>query len=81
MTCAAKIRPFRPVNDTEISCEVEGDHGHFHVGTINDYAYPGSQTILKWAVDDRRAFHGDFQPCEDQVGCILPHDHRDDHVF
>jgi hypothetical protein len=80
MNCDAKIRPMRPVNDTEITCERDLDQPHEnHRGTIRDYAYEGSETILNWAETDRRNFRGDWHPCQ-FPGCTLPNFHRGAHA-
>lgn len=71
--CLAKIRPFP--NDYELSCERLGPHTT-HKGTVRDYAYPGSETIIDWEEDDRRTFYGTWYPCTKTAGCILPVNHR-----
>lgn len=59
MTCDA--RPFP--NDTEVACEVPGEHS-VHQGGVRDYAYPGSHTRISWLEEDRRNYHGTwFGPC------------------
>lgn len=73
--CDARIRPMRPVNDIEMRCEADADHGGAHSSTLRDYAYPGSATVISWRDDDRRNFTGDFIECP-LVGCILPANHR-----
>lgn len=65
----------RPVNDTELQCEDDADHGGFHGSTLRDYAYPGSATVVSWTDTDRRTFTGDFIECP-VVGCIVPAGHR-----
>lgn len=71
--CDARIRPFPVGNDTEIACEDEMDHGAFHGGTLRDYAYPGSRTVMSWSEDDRRNFHGVWPGrCQLVAGCVLP---------
>ncbi len=78
--CDAKIRPFRPANDTEVACDREGDHAQ-HSGTLRDYAYPGSETRIDWHETDRRNFRDLFVPCGDNdAPCILPWRHGGDHV-
>jgi hypothetical protein len=79
--CDARIRPFRPINDTEVACELDGDHDQ-HQGTIRDYAYPGSATVTNWLEDDRRTFHGEWPgDCPGLAGmCSLPVGHRGSHV-
>lgn len=75
MGCDAKIRPFP--GDLEVQCE--RDHTDTkHEGTIRDYAYPGSATVLSWFEDDRRTFRGTWSPC---LGyCTLPHGHHGNHA-
>jgi len=78
MTCDAHIRPMP--NDTEISCDVDGEHTH-HKGTLRDYAYPGSATVIGWFEDDRRTFHGEWPGrCVTNDGCVLPLGHRGSHA-
>jgi hypothetical protein len=74
--CTAKIRPMP--NPTEIRCELDRHHTRNmrHAGTLRHYAYPGSETVVTWADDDRRTFHGEFEPCATMPGCTLPDDHR-----
>lgn len=79
MTCDARIRPLP--NDSEVACEVEHDitPGLGHGGTLRDYAYPGSVTVVEWLEDDRRTFHGAWPgPCSD--ACSLPSGHRGRHL-
>jgi DNA-binding sugar fermentation-stimulating protein len=76
--CDARIRPFRPVNQVELTCEVDDDHLE-HSGTIHDYAYPGSKTVLHWYENDRRTFHGEW-PGDCPEDCILPMGHRGGHA-
>ena len=77
--CDARIRPFP--NSVEVPCEQPDDHDGMHEGVLRDYAYPGSQTRVEWARDDRRSFHGEWPgPCA-TAGCILPAGHpRGHHV-
>lgn len=77
MTCDAKMRPFNPVNDTEVQCELVHTDGK-HQGTIRDYAYPGSATTVAWMEDDRRTFRGTWTDCTRTPGCILPGGHLRD---
>lgn len=86
--CDARIRPFRPINETEVSCAVEDtDHEidpDHHRGEIKDYAYPGSVTTINWYQDDRRNFHGEWPGiCQtavfDNVVCLLPRNHEGNH--
>lgn len=79
MTCDARIRTMRPINETEITCEADEPH-NTHTGTIRDYAYPGSETKVNWMEDDRRTFHGEWPGDCSHVMCILPKHHRGDHV-
>lgn len=75
--CEARIRPFP--NLTEVACELEGEH-RTHEGTLRDYAYAGSKTILKWEESDRRNFRGEWPgPCAVD-GCFLPRGHRGSHA-
>jgi hypothetical protein len=76
MTCDAKIRPF--VNDLEAQCELPAAHAQMHETIIRDYAYPGSETRLRWADDDRRTFRGAWSPCPEI--CILPDGHQGRHA-
>lgn len=80
MTCTAAIRPFRGVNDAEVRCERDEDHGPLHRGPLRDYAFPGSLTNVEWLEDDRRTFHGDWpgacRRAEQLAGCVLPTGHR-----
>jgi hypothetical protein len=77
--CDARIRPF-PGTD-EIACEQPVGHDGMHGGALRDYAYSGSVTVIDWAQDDRRSFHGSWPgPCP-EAGCILPAGHpRGHHV-
>lgn len=75
--CDAKIRPFP--NVTELACERDAGHGDYHRGTLRDYAYRGSETVVEWAEDDHRTFRGEWRPCS-QAGCVLPQDHRGRHT-
>lgn len=75
--CDARIRPL-PGND-EIQCEIEGEHAE-HNGTLRDYAFAGSATVITWQDDDRRAFHGPW-PGRCSVGyCTLPAGHPGGHA-
>jgi hypothetical protein len=76
--CDAKIRPM--TDDTEVVCEKGSDPHTTHDGQLRDYAYPGSVTKLSWQDDDRRTFRGDWAPCTDSPGCILPARHRGRHA-
>ena len=78
-SCDARIRPMP--NDTEICCDRD-DNGHtLHIGTLRDYAWPGSATTIDWDEGDRRTFHGDWPgPCP-SAGCVLPAGHPRDHAF
>jgi hypothetical protein len=76
--CDARIRPFRPVNDTEVLCEQDGYH-LTHLAVLRDYAWPGSQTIISWMDDDRRTFHSDW-PGDCPEDCILPTGHKGGHA-
>lgn len=78
MACDAKIRPFP--NAVEVQCElVHTDEKH--QGTIRDYAYPGSATIVSWFEADRRTYRGVWVPCPHLQGqCILPDGHHGNHA-
>lgn len=78
MSCDARIRPFPIGNDTEIACEETAKPiHHWHHGTLRDYAYPGSETLVDWAEDDRRNFHGVWPGrCQQVEGCVLPTGHQ-----
>jgi hypothetical protein len=77
--CDAKLRPFRPLNDTEIECGLtDRSHTH-HKATLKNYAYEGSQTEIQWAESDRRNFRGTWAPCLDSR-CFLPLQHRGTHA-
>lgn len=77
--CRARIRPMRPVNETEIVCGMRGEHA-VHQGTLRDYAYPGSETLIEWRETDRRSFRGLFIPCGDNdAPCLLPQGHGGRH--
>lgn len=80
MACTAKMRPFRPINETEVTCEkVHDTHDTTHTAVLRDYAYQGSETKMEWQESDRRTFHGAFEECG-RGRCILPKHHRGDHV-
>lgn len=78
MTCDARIRMFRPVNDTELHCEQDDGYHQEHFAFLRDYAYPGSQTTVTWLDDDRRTFRGEWPG--DCPNCILPSGHRGEHA-
>lgn len=78
MNCDAKLRPMRPVNETEVRCEQVGEHKGVHRGALRDYAHPGSVTVIQWLDNDRRTFYGEFVACS--ASCILPINHRGEHV-
>lgn len=78
MSCDARIKPFP--NDTVLTCELPAAHPGMHESTLRDYAYPGSETVVSWAEDDRRTFRGDWIECV-QPNCILPANHRGNHAF
>lgn len=82
MICPTKIRPFRPVNDTELQCEVtDSTDSHWrHNAVVRDYAYPGSATEMVWERTDRRCFTGEFIECPVK-GCILPAGHHGKDAF
>lgn len=71
--CDAKIRPLP--NDTEIGCEKTGEHSE-HQGTLRDYAFPGSATMVSWLENDRRTFRGEWSQCRKTFGCVLPTGHQ-----
>jgi hypothetical protein len=78
--CDARIRPFPYPSDIEIACEDDDQHP-MHKGSIRDYAFPGSLTVLNWFEDDRRNFHGEWPgPCPlaaaVTVRCVLPVGHH-----
>lgn len=77
-TCDARIRPFP--NVTEIACELEGGHQPWHKGTLRDYAYPGSETVVKWEEGDRRTFHGEWPGDCPTPECVLPVNHHGGHI-
>lgn len=78
--CDARIRPMRPVNETEVACSRQASGHTLHRGLIRDYAYPGSETIIEWDEADRRNFRGLFVPCGDNdAPCLLPHGHHGRH--
>lgn len=78
MSCDARIRPMRPINETEVLCEEPDGHVSGHQGTLRDYAYRGSATTMSWLDGDRRTFHGEWPGgCPD---CILPLGHRGGHA-
>lgn len=79
MTCDARIRAFIPVNDTEVACDLSGDHAR-HKGILRDYAWPGSETVVEWLEDDRRNFHGEWPGSCPSTGCTLPSGHRGNHA-
>jgi hypothetical protein len=74
--CQARIRPFP--GDTEVACSRSARHDGMHLGTVRDYAYPGSATDISWDPADRRNFTGPWRPCP-QIGCVLPVLHRGEH--
>lgn len=80
MTCTAKMRPFVPVNDTELTCDRQAHTDTTHEATLRDYAYPGSETKISWQESDRRTFRGDWAPCTLHPGCILPALHHGNHA-
>lgn len=86
-SCTAKIRPFRPVNETEVVCNRDPvGHSHKHGGEIRDYAYEGSLTTMFWFETDRRTFHGEWPgDCPENspqgIPCLLPKGHRGDCAF
>ena len=81
MNCDAAMRLFRPGNDTEVRCGMKADHPAEHVGSLHDYAYPGSRTEIHWSDDDRRSFRGDWPgSCSAWPACILPSGHHGNHA-
>lgn len=76
--CDAHIRPFRPINDVELTCKVDLPANHpLHDGDFVDYAYPGSSTTITWAEHDRRNFHGEWPgQCVNSSECNLPNGHH-----
>ena len=76
MTCDARIRPFP--GTTEVACELDGPH-RMHSGTVR-YTLSNSVTVIEWAEDDRRTFHGEWPGECDSAGCVLPAGHRGDHA-
>lgn len=80
MTCNAKIRPMRPINEVELQCGLGGPEGHTeHSAELKDYAFLGSKSLVHWFEDDRRTFRGEWQACTipgTRGGCILPNGHR-----
>jgi hypothetical protein len=78
MSCDAKIRPFRGVNETELTCDRTISH-RVHRGKLYDYAYAGSVQTITWYEQDRRNFTGKFIECPEE-GCLLPIRHHGHHV-
>jgi hypothetical protein len=79
--CDAAIRPFPVGNETEVRCE-ESHRDEKHSGTIRDYAYPGSETVISWVESDRRNFHGPWPGyCFRNLNCTLPRDHGGDCAY
>jgi hypothetical protein len=78
VTCDAKIRPFP--GTYELVCELD-EHGpdELHVGVVRDYAYPGSETVIRWDDGDRRTYRGDW-PGACGPGCMLPSGHHGRHA-
>jgi hypothetical protein len=76
-SCDARIRPMP--NDTEIRCERDDDHTE-HRGTLRDYAWAGSATMLDWQDDDRRTFYGTWPGRCPEGGCVLPAGHPRGHA-
>jgi hypothetical protein len=79
--CTAKLRPFRPINETEVSCEKSDDKHDPHEGILSDYAHVGSETIIKWFETDRRTFHNEWPGDCETERCFLPLGHRGEHVI
>jgi len=77
VTCPAKIRPFPDA--TEVTCLEDDGHPGGHAGVLSNYAFRGSQTVIRWLDEDRRTFRGDWTAC-DQSDCILPAGHRGGHA-
>jgi hypothetical protein len=94
MTCTARIRPFRPGDDTELVCELDVDAhevdagddidppgGPIHTGTIG-------ASRVDWHENDRRTFHDEWPgDCTGYdlnhrplVPCPLPTGHRGGHA-
>ncbi len=78
--CDVKIRPFWPRNDIELQCEMDSAEHETHQGTVRNYAYPGSVTVITWLTGDRRSFLGEWKPCYNK-GCVLPAWHHGNHAF
>lgn len=78
--CDAKLRPFRPINETELACGNGLEEHTTHSSTLKDYAFPGSRTIMSWHEDDRRNFHGEWPGDCESKDCILPLNHRGIHA-
>ncbi len=77
--CKAKIRPFFN-EDIELTCFLlEHRPAMEHRGTLRNYAYEGSSTIIYWFDSDRRNFKGDWASCIDK-NCVLPNKHRGSHA-
>lgn len=80
MTCNARIRPFRMINDVEVRCEKDVNHGGTtHSGVLRDYAHSGSETQVTWYETDRRLFYSDWPgACNAGIleGCVLPRRHQ-----
>ena len=76
MNCDARIRPFP---EAEIQCERDDAHNE-HRGTLHDYAWPGSTTVIDWFNEDRRTFHGDWPGACGEGGCVLPSGHERGHA-
>jgi hypothetical protein len=79
MSCDARIRPWRHVNETEVVCAVESTEPHRHEGLLLDYAWKGSEQELAWFEEDRRTFRGEFRACGID-GCLLPEFHPGEHM-
>lgn len=77
MSCDAKLRPFP--NDTEVACELDGDHA-MHEVVLRDYAYRGSETTIRWEELDRRTYHGAWPGACLVAGCPLPLGHHGRHA-
>lgn len=75
--CDAAIHPFGHLNPLELKCEVLDPNHQKHKGTVRDYAYPGSATVIHWLENDRRTYHGEWPgQCHFSPACPLPDGHH-----
>lgn len=78
-SCTARLGWGLPGSAIIVDCDQPAGHRAEHSGDWHHHLHPTNTTRITWQDEDRRTFHGGFQPCP-ITGCVLPGGHRGDHA-